>query len=258
MIEVLKIRRSKMKKRLWAVALSVAVSSANADNPKLDKETLTQIEKNTKILQLPNLSVVDGIDKGNIYFLKVKSTSPRGSQMHKAYLDKKTGMVFVGEAYDKEGKVLVFPKEKQIIEEGVAFSYGSGKKELYLVTDPQCPYCTKFEKASKGKLDEYTVHVIFFPLGFHKNAPAMIEWIMQGKDDVDKKARMDKIMLKGSVDYQSLIKDKKKPFVYSNTTKEMIERSMRAVEELEVRGTPSLYNEKLESVNWTQLFQSKK
>lgn len=247
-----------MKKYLWILGLSVVLGSVHAENQKLDKATLEKIEKDTKIFQLPNLSVVDGIDQGDIYFLKVKSSSPRGSQLHKSYLDKKTGIVYVGEAYDKEGNLFVFPKEKKAVNEGVAFSYGNGKKELYLVTDPECPYCTKFEKASKGKLDDYTVHVIFLPLGFHKKAPAMIEWIMQGKDDNAKKARMDEIMLKGSTTYQSLIKDKKKPFVYSKETKEMIDRSMKAVEELGARGTPALYTDNLEEKNWVQFFGIKR
>lgn len=243
-----------MKKWVWVLGLTVALGSSHAADQKLDADTLKKIEKDTKIFQLPNLSVVDGIDKGDIYFLKVRSTSPRGSQLHKSYLDKKTGMVYVGEAYDKEGKILVFPKEKKIVEDAVAFSYGTGKKTLYLVTDPECPYCTKFEKASQGKLDEYTVHVVFFPLGFHKKAPAMIEWIMQGKDDQARKARMDQIMLKGSTSYASLIKDQTKPFVYSKETEAMIERSQMAVEELEVRGTPALYDENMEYINWVQLF----
>ena len=247
-----------MKKLLWVLSLSIAVSSVNADNLKLDREKLTQIKKSTKILQLPNLSIVDGIDNGDIYFLKVKSTSPKGSQLHKIYLDKKTGMVFVGEAYDKEGRLLVFPKEKKRVDEGVAFSYGNGKKELYLVIDPECPYCSKFAKASQGKLDEYTVHVIFFPLSFHKKAPAMIEWIMQGKDDEAKKVRMDEIMLKGSREYHSLIKDEKKPFVYSKATKEIVSHCMKAVEELEARGTPALYNDEIEHLDWIELLKSKK
>jgi thiol:disulfide interchange protein DsbC len=247
-----------MKKWLWIAGLSLALSGVNAEIQKLDKATLSKIEKETKIFQLPNLTVADGIDKGDFYFLKVRVTSPRGSQLHNSYLDKQTGMVYVGEAYDKEGNLLVFPKEKKVVDEGVAFSYGNGKKELYLVTDPECPYCTKFEKASKDKISEYTIHVIFLPLGFHKKSPAMIEWIMKGKNDVDKKARLDAIMLKGSAAYQFLIKDKDKPFVYSKSTQEIIDRSMRAVEELGAQATPSLFDEKLEPVNWVQLFPPKK
>ena len=247
-----------MKKWLWFVGITVTTGYLYADIVKLDREKLAEIEKSSKVLQQPNLTVLDGIDRGDIYFLKVRSTSPRGSQLHKTYLDKTSGMIYVGEAYDKEGNLLEFPKDKKIIQEGVAFSYGNGKKELYLVTDPECPYCSKFEKASQGKLDEYTVHVIFLPLGFHKEAPAMIEWIMQGKDDTEKKARMDEIMLKGSTVYKSLIKDKNKPFVYSPKNQEMIGHSMNAVQELEARGTPALYDENLEYVNWVQLLGIKR
>ena len=247
-----------MKILLKLIGLSLIISSVSADYPKLDKEKLAEIKKNTIILQNPNLSLVDGIDQGDVYFVKVKVPTPKGMEKFKVYVDKKTGMAFVGEAFDKEGKLLVFPKEKKIVDEGVAFSYGHGKKELYLVSDPECPYCKKFEKESQGKLDEYTVHVIFFPLSFHKESPAMIEWIMQGKDDKAKKARMDEIMLKNSTAYRTLIKDNKKPFSYSVETRKAITRSMKAVDELEVQGTPSLYNDKLEYRDWVQLVMPQK
>ncbi len=43
---------------------------------------------------------------------------------------------------------------------------------------------------------------------------------MQGKDDVAKKERYEELMLKGSTAYRSLIKDDKKPYVYSKAVTE--------------------------------------
>ena len=241
------------KKFVWLSTLIVLFTSLQAGEAKLDKSVIEKINKETKIFQSPYLNVVEGVDRGDVYFLKVESKSPRGIQRHKTYLDKKSGMIFTGEAYDKDGNLLIYPKESKVVDAGVAFSYGNGKKKLYVVTDPECPYCVKFEQAAKGKLDEYTVHVIFFPLQFHKKVPAMIEWIMQGKDDVAKKERMNAIMLEGSEEYAKLIKDPKKPFVYSKETRAVIDRSMKAVVELEARGTPALYDAELNEVNWVEM-----
>ena len=70
----------------------------------------------------------------------------------------------------------------------------------------------------------------------------MIEWIMLGKNDVEKKERFEEVMLKGSTKYTELIKDAKKPFVYSDAAKAYIEKSNTASRELNMRGTPALYD----------------
>ena len=124
------------------------------------------------------------------------------------------------------------------------------------MTDPECPFCTKFEKAISGKLDEYTVHVILFPLSFHKKAPAMVEWIMQGKDDVQKQKRFEEIMLKGSTQYEALIKDDKKPFVYSAAVEEEMKKVDRAIMELNLRGTPAIYDANFNPLSQSQLLNT--
>ena len=137
----------------------------------------------------------------------------------------------------------------------MSFSYGKGSKDIYIVTDPECSYCSKFEKAIAGKLDDYTVHVILFPLSFHKKAPAMVDWIMQGKDEAGKKERFEEIMLKASTKYKELIKEEKKPYVYSSATQEQIEKSNKAAMELNVRGTPAIYDANFNPVSQDQLLK---
>ena len=141
------------------------------------------------------------------------------------------------------------------IKKGVSFTYGTGSKELYLVTDPECPYCSKFAQAAKGQMDDYTVHVIFFPLSFHKNSPAMIEWIMQGKDDAEKKKRYDEIMLKRSTKYSILHKDETKPFFYSSEVQEKMDKSRQAALELNVRGTPMLFDADFNPLSMEQVIK---
>lgn len=54
----------------------------------------------------------------------------------------------------------------------VAFSIGKADLELFVVTDPQCPYCKEGEKILKKMADnnELTTHFILFPLDFHKGS----------------------------------------------------------------------------------------
>jgi thiol:disulfide interchange protein DsbC len=223
-----------------------------------DPTKLQEIKIKNKVLQDPVLYMLGAIESPNNYILKIEARSPRGSQLLNAILDKKTSELYIGTAYDKEGKMIMLPKDAQAITEAVSFSYGQGSKEIYIVTDPECPYCTKFEKSVHGKLDEYTVHVVLFPLSFHKKAPAMVEWIMQGKDDAQKKQRFEEVMLKGSTQYQALIKDATKPFVYSAALAEQMKKVDRAVMELNLRGTPAIYDANFNPVSQDQLFKGLK
>ncbi len=246
-----------MKRNVLITSLLAAFMfiTVNASDIKLGVAKLKEIREYSKILQQPDLKIKSGVDKGSIYFLKMKVLSQRGSKALDAFVDKQTGFVYFGNAYNKEGQQLMFPKEASIINEGISFSYGTGEKEIYLVTDPECGYCKRFEKQSEGKLKEYTVHVIFYPLSMHKKAPAMIEWIMQGKSDAQKKERLGQIAIHNSTEYQSLIEDKKRPFRYSPSTQESISRSLKAVRELSARGTPSTYDEKFNKIPWKNLLK---
>ena len=69
---------------------------------------------------------------------------------------------------------------------------------------------------------------------------------------------MDEIMHNGSKAYEKLIKDPKKPFVYSKEAKAVVDRSMRAVVELETRGTPAVYDAQLNEVDWVEMLGLKK
>jgi len=245
------------KALLNLAAVITLMTTVNATEPIVDKTKLQEIITKNRVLQDPVLTIKGAIEKPDSYVLKLEAKSPQGSQLITAFLDKKTSELYIGSAYDKEGKAILFPKDAKVVNAGVAFSYGKGKKDIYIVTDPECPYCTKFEKAIMGKLDDYKVHVILFPLSFHKKSPAMVDWIMQGKDDAQRKERFEEIMLKGSTKYKELIKDAKKPFVYSSATKEHMERSDKAAMELTVRGTPAIYDAKFNPLSQDQILKPK-
>jgi thiol:disulfide interchange protein DsbC len=248
-----------MKERLFYLAMIfLFLNILQATEIITDQTKLQALKTKNAVLKDSVLHLLGAIEKPHSYILKIEAKSPRGSQLLYAILDKQTNELYIGSAYNKDGKPILFPKDVQVIKDGVSFSYGKGSKEIYIVTDPECPYCTRFEKSVAGKLSDYTVHVILFPLSFHKKAPAMVEWIMQGKDDVQKKKRFEEILLKGSTTYSSLIKDAKKPFVYSKQVDEAMKKSDRAVMELNVRGTPSIYDKDFNPVSQDQLFKGMK
>ena len=237
------------------ISIFLFLTTLQAAEILTDKTKLQELKIKNKVLQDPVLQIKAAIDRPESYVLKLMATSPRGSQLLTAFLDKKTSELHIGSGYDKDGRPIVLPKDAKAIKEGVAFSYGTGSKEIYIVTDPECPYCTRLEKAIHGKLSDYTVHVILFPLSFHKKAPAMVDLIMQGKDDAAKKEQFDQIMLKDSTAYSALIKDATKPYVYSEAVKPAMTKMNEAVLELNVRGTPAIYDKNFNPLSQDQLFK---
>ena len=86
----------------------------------------------------------------------------------------------------------------------------------------------------------------------------MVEWIMQGKDDAKKKEKFEEIMLKASTQYKELIKDEKKPFVYSSAMQQYMDKSNKAAMELNVRGTPAIYDANFNPISQEQLLKTGK
>jgi len=239
-----------MKNALLFTTLTlVAVTSQiNATQTKIDSSKLAEIRTMNKMLQKPNLQIEDALDLNNVYLLKMKAKSQRGSQQLTAFVDKNTSRVYFGNGFEKDGSLISFPANPDLVKSGVSFSYGNGKKEIYLVTDPQCPYCIRFEKEMDGKLDDYRVHVLLYPLPFHKKAPAMTEWILGAKSDAEKHTRFKEIMSGKSKEYAALIKDKKKPFHYSAKIQTLVTKAKKAVEELGARGTPMVFDSAFKQV----------
>jgi thiol:disulfide interchange protein DsbC len=129
------------------------------------------------------------------------------------------------------------------------FTFGKGNKDLYLVTDPECPFCKMMEQQKKDIIEKnYRVHVILYPLSFHKNAKAMSYYILAGKTDEERAKRLKEV-LSGSNAWKNYKPTKEEVAKYEKE----LENSKKAVEELGARGTPSLFDENFKPVNWTTL-----
>jgi thiol:disulfide interchange protein DsbC len=243
-----------MTKRFFAILIAIiALGSLLSAETKLDRATLNKITESSAVLKGGGITLKEGIDLGTVYFLKLESSGQRGTRISFAFYDKQSGALYEGRGFDKNGQPYIFPKDVQTIKDGIAFSYGTGSKHIYLVTDPECPYCVKFEKVTHGKLGDYTVHVILYPLPFHKNAPMMVEWIMKGKDDAEKHKRLEAITFNGSQEYLSIIEDKSKPFAYSPQVLEQNKKAQAATREIGARGTPAVFDENFAPINWSEL-----
>jgi thiol:disulfide interchange protein DsbC len=217
-------------------------------NSSMSQGEIQKVLSNNKVLNKIAPYVNNGYDNGKYYIAKLPV---RGNPT--AYISKKTGETFIGVAFDKNGKIIKIPLNKNVIKKGIVFSFGNKKgKDIYIVTDPECPYCKRFEEMSKGKLKDYNVHIIIMPLSFHRHSKAMTYYILNGKTDKERLERF-RNSIEGGKNYQKFKPSKKQLDEYNND----IKNSKQAARELGAQGTPSLYDENFNPIQDWMRFLSK-
>lgn len=191
--------------------------------------------------------------KLNVTMMTQKGPMEREAQGYVAKIDGKT-YTFLGGAYGDKGEKVSVSMDKKAIEAGVLWSHGTGSEEIYLVTNPSCPWCTKFEEASSKDaefLKKYKVNVLLMP--FHEGAVEKAYWVLSAKTGAEKAERYKKVMLEGNEDWKKFT-----PTAEQKTALDAeLAKSLAAAKELNAEGTPAVFNSKFETVNWPTLLNVK-
>jgi len=246
-----------MKKLLLVAGL---VGSLFASDKLLSQNELNSVLKSSFLYpQFKNdikkgIVKVQGAEKDGFYIINLQSKAGAGN----IYVTKDKKYTVLGRVINNETRSVLtanFPKvhfsvNSEIVKKGIAFSFGKkGNKDLYVVTDPQCPYCKRFEEMSKGKLKDYRVHIIIMPLSFHKHAKPMTYYILAGKDDAEKLKRFKETVTRKNTNYKNFTPTKEQ---LAKDSKYLLD-SKKAAIELGAKGTPSVYDENFNTVNWPKL-----
>jgi thiol:disulfide interchange protein DsbC len=192
---------------------------------------------------------VKGVDKGDFYIITVYGKQGEGN----LFISKDLKYTILGNILDNKKKIPLradypvepFKGNKEIVKNGIVFSFGKGKNDLYIVTDPQCPFCQRFEKlAEKSHLgDKYKIHIIFLPLSFHKHSKGMIYYILSANNDTEKAKRF-RDTLKGGSEWKNFKPTEKQ----KKEIDKIINESTKAATELGARGTPSFYDKDMKLI----------
>ena len=221
----------------------------------------TQIKNNAYLDKNQTVSILKKFPNGNIVvnqykkgFLKayiqpkkefyVVLLSQNG-QRAQAFLTKDKKYLIIGQVINLKSKKPVtghMPINKNVLKKGVVFTFGKGNKEIYLVTDPECPFCKAMyrNKGIMTKLKEhYRVNVILYPLSFHPHSAKMSLYVLAGKTDKERKKRLDEVMNNPNV-IKNFNPDKK---TKEKLLKEL-NNSKKAAKELGFTGTPQMFDAK--------------
>lgn len=190
-------------------------------------------------------------DGGSLYMVKGYFDTPRKKIPAQLFLsaDLKTGVYGRGYNAETPKEYLSFLPEK--ISADAAMTIGNGPFEMFVISDPLCPFCKQLEL----KLHEYseiaTFKIIFLPLTrLHPKAPIAIKQILAQDGD---KAR-EEMMLAIAKD-ESVIKDPT-PALSKEKNKELDEQIARMsmhARDLGAEGTPSIFTTDGEKIEVRQL-----
>ena len=204
-----------------------------------------------KIEQLPMIkSIGASVQKvtlvNGMYHIKAQVKGKKGGLLE-AFVTSDFKTLMVGQAYNLQTCqeiVIPFDLDIQTLKSVAAYKTGSGKKEYFVFTDPECPYCQRLEKRLSNLKSDVTLYTILFPLSFHKNAVSMSRYILSKKDDKAKAEAM-----RGIAHKKTAYKNAKYSDIERKKYDKMIQKSLSIVNKIGINGTPTILNAKGEKAS---------
>ncbi len=230
--------------KMFFVAFAI-ITTAYAAIP-LSQKQIDEIQ-NLELFKKAQVSVKNGYDAESLYLLNV---IVKGNA-DKVFLSKDKKYLIAGDVIStKDGRPLEVPVDIKLTLGKEAFIFGKGTDEYVLFTDPECPYCKKFESYFSQIEDKVKIRVFFYPLDFHKNAKDISLYIMSQKSYEDKV----KAMTTTNKDTEAFKNRKYKDGELKKLQKNL-ETQMQIASELGVRGTPAIFDPKGNKISWVALLQ---
>ena len=227
---------------LLALSLTTGLSAAD----KLSKQEINQIQT-LPLIKMAQVEIQNGVDFGSLYGLSVKVKG----RMDTIFLTKDKKYLLPGDAINtQDGQPLTLPVDLSATVGKEAFTFGKGQDEYILFTDPECPYCKKFESYFSEIEDKVKIKVFFYPLSFHENAKDISLYIMSQNSYEDKVRTMTKTT-KDSEDFKNrkISKDK------LTKLEKSLDEQMKIAQDLGISGTPSLFDKNGNKIIWAVMLE---
>ena len=229
-----------VKKLLLVLLVGTSLNAATL----LSQNEVKKIEE-LELFKRAQISVKKAYDVEDFYLLKVVIQG----NSDELYLTKDKKNLIAGEIINTQtGAKLEVPADVSGLAGKEALTFGSGSDEYFLFTDPECPYCKKFESYFPQIEKNVKIRVFFYPLDFHKNAKDMSMYIMSKKTNAEKIKAMLSININDE-DYKNRN--------YSNKELAELETSLASqiaiAQKLEVRGTPAVFDKEGNKVSWPNM-----
>lgn len=238
-----------MKTLLFFVLLMMLSACKDNESTKFIKE----VDENfTKELVQKNASLSDDekIEKiKSFYENKLKTNFPQVKLtfIEKTHLKDLEGFVFEFEVAGEKAREIIFVKDEVFFAEGVFFkdlsslrdeaqnilskthfknilkslkddkdfiiTLGKGQKELFVFSDPECPYCKKhLEKINEAFLKTYTLNFIFYSIHDNHKITALLYKDLKDKASDEDKLKVIRHYFFEKINYESVSKEEEEKF----------------------------------------------
>lgn len=135
---------------------------------------------------------------GELYEVVVRGAD--GAKMY--YIDEDAKVILLGQAFEaKSGRNLTEERLRKVnavkwsslpFEDAITTVRGSGRRKIAVFSDPNCPYCKRFEQ-TLAQLDDITVHIFLYPVIKPESLPlSKAVWCSQ-----DRAKAWHELMLRG-------------------------------------------------------------
>lgn len=227
------------------MASSLIASSLFAQT-ELSNAQIKQMEE-LDILKRNNISITKAVDANSIYILNIQSKNA----VDTIYLTKDKKYLISGDVLDvKTSAQLTMPVDVSILKGKEAFTFGTGSDEYILFTDPECPYCRKFESYFPQIEDKVKIRVFYYPLDFHKNAYDLSLFIMSQKNEKDRLNAILNVTAKDDV-----FKNHKFEAGEKEKLSKKLDENIQLALQMGVQATPSMFDLKGNKIVWVNILE---
>jgi thiol:disulfide interchange protein DsbC len=151
-------------KRVAAIMVLVALASAAmADEAAVRRLIQSRLGDEARIEQ------IERVPGSSLYEVAIRG--PNGPQLF--YVDERARIIVVGQVLDgRTGRNLTEERLRKLnaidwaslpFGDAITTKRGNGRRKIAVFSDPNCPYCKRFEK-DLAKLDDIAVHIFLFPV----------------------------------------------------------------------------------------------
>ena len=221
-------------------------SVLNAANKEVPKNEIAQMEQ-LELLKRAQIKINKAYDIGSLYILNI---TVQGNA-DEIYLTKDKKLILSGDVIDAtNGMKISAPVDLTGIEGKEAFVFGKGTEEYILFTDPECPYCKKFESYLPQIESKVKIRVFYFPLESHENAKDLSLYVMSQKTSAKKIEAMF-----SANDNLQIAKNAKYTQAELAKLEKSLEEQIQIGMKLNVQGTPTIFDKDGKSVVWVNLLE---
>lgn len=181
-----------MKRVVVGVLLALVAAGVTADEAAVRRLVESKIGRGATVEAVRKLPHTD------LYEVAIRSA--RGPLIY--YVDGAATVVIAGNVFDaKTGRNLTEERLRELtainwerlpFKSAVTTVRGNGRRKIAVFSDPNCPYCKRFEQ-TLAKLDDITVHIFLYPVIRPESVPlAKSVWCSK-----DRARAWSELMLRG-------------------------------------------------------------